>query len=75
MGAEIERIFMQISPTPWRVSESQKGYVYISAADGFVIAEIGFPDSEFGRANARYLVAAVNAAAGIAIEQLEDPDS
>lgn len=66
---------MKISPTPWKVSQDASGDIFISAADGSYVAEMGCPDGELTEADARYLVAAVNAAAGTPVEQLEDPDA
>ncbi len=55
--------------------QDASGDIFISAADGSYVAEIGCPDDECAEADARYLVAAVNAAAGTPVEVLEDPDS
>lgn len=66
---------MKISPTPWKVLKDANGDIFISAADGSYVAEIGCPDDERAEADARYLVAAVNAADGTPVEQLEDPDA
>jgi len=63
---------MKISPTPWKVSIDVSGEIYISAADGGYVA--GIDSDEQSEADARFLVAAVNACAGYDVESLEDPD-
>jgi hypothetical protein len=65
----------KMSPTPWKVNQDASGDIFISAADNSYVCEIGCPlDDECALSDARFLVAAVNAAAGTSIEQLEDPD-
>ena len=65
---------MSISPTPWKVCHDANGDIFIAAADDTHVAEIGCPDDGAAE-DARYLVAAVNAAAGTPVEVLEDPYS
>lgn len=53
------------TPEPWAIHEDASGDIFISGSDHTYIAEIGNPDEDGSAADARRIVACVNAMAGI----------
>lgn len=59
------------TPEPWAIHEDASGDIFISGSYHTYIAEIGNPDEDGAAADARRIVACVNACAGLPTEQLE----
>lgn len=61
----------QHTPEPWAIHEDASGDIFISGSDHTYITEIGNPDEDGAAADARRIVACVNACRGLPTDELE----
>ncbi|MDF8330544.1 hypothetical protein P5G63_19470 [Aeromonas salmonicida] len=61
----------QHTPEPWAIHEDASGDIFISGSDHTYITEIGNPDEDGAAADARRIVACVNACEGMTTDELD----